>query len=219
MSSEPVGNGPRSTAIPNNSHKAREADPTPEPVEKEKVQKIIQGKVVQRKTPWYKRAAHTMIADDAHDVGDFVLTDVIVPAIRNLIRDVIVGGVDRTLFGTSQARRGGVIRGDGPVSSLRNKYHNLPVERPMALTQGARARNDFEEIVLDSRSEAVEIIEFLVNRIERYKLATVADLYDALGITSDFTSRSWGWTDLREANVLQSSHGWKLDLPRPDALR
>lgn len=223
MSSEPVGNGPRSSAIPGNSHKAREAEaaPAPEPSEREPVQKIIEGKVVRVRTPWYKRIATSMVAEDASSVGDYILSDIVGPAIRNLIRDVVVGSVDRTLYGTrGPVSRSGILgnRG-GPVSSIRNKYHDVPTERPRALSREARARHDFDDIILQSRAEALEVLEFLAERIDRYNVASVADLYDALGVTGDFAAQKWGWYDIRDADIRQTRSGFMLDLPRPEPLR
>lgn len=218
MGSEPVGNRPRNLDIPGNSHKAREAESTPEPIiEKDPIQKIIEGKVVRKKVPWYKRVATSMIAEDAGSVREYLIDDVVGPALRNLVRDMVVGSVDRTLFGQARTRRN--VVGGGPVSSIRNKYHDVPTERPRVLSRESRARHDFDDIVLDSRSEALEVIEFLVQRIEKYNVATVSDLYDALGVTGDFAAQRWGWTDLRDAYIRQTRAGFLLDLPRPESLR
>lgn len=217
-SSEPVGNSPRNIAIPGNSHKAREAEPATAPkIEKDPVQKIVTGKVIQKKTPWYKRVASSMIAEDAGSVREYLVDDVVGPALRNLIRDMVVGSVDRTLFGTSRARRASSV--GGPVSSIRNKYHDVPTERPRALSREARVRHDFDDIVLESRTEALEVIEYLIERIEKYGAATVSDLYDSLGVTGDFAAQRWGWTDLRDADIRQTRAGFLLDLPRPESLR
>lgn len=218
MTSEPVGNRPRSEPS-GNSHKAREAAAAkPAAEERDPIAKVVVGKVVTVKPPWYKRFVRNMIAEDASDVGDFLLADVIYPALRNLVRDVAVGGIDRTLYGSTRPRanRSTIV---GGVSSIRSKYHDLPTERSRSLSRDERARHDFDSIVLESRGEAVDVIEGLILCIDKYGSATVSNLYNLLGITGSYTDISWGWTDLRDADVRPARDGFRLDLPAPQPIR
>lgn len=221
--SEPVGNSPRGPAVPNNSHKDRAETAAPvAPVEpKEELKKIVAGKVTSRKPAWWRRAGKSLIADDATSVGDYILVDVLVPAIKNLIRDIVIGGTDRTLFGSSARRRPGLgARDPGPVSSLRTRYDRMAEEeRPRALSREQRARHEFSEITLDSRAEAIDVIEALNDRVIRYKSASVTDLYDLVGVTGSYADQRWGWTDLRDADIRQNRGGWLIDLPAPEPLR
>ena len=224
MTSEPVGNRPRSDA--GNSHKAREAReaqaqqkaaPVPQE-EREPVEKVVTGKVITRKTPWYRKMVNSMVAEDASSVGDFLMTDVVIPALKNLIRDVGVGALDRTLYGSSRARanRQTII---GSVGGIKAKYHDIPQERPRSLTQQQRAVHDFGEIVLTSHAEAEDVIVRMMNRINLYGTATVADLYNFLGVSGSFQDLSWGWTSLDGADVRQVRSGFVLELPAPQSLR
>jgi len=219
MTSEPVGNSARSGihGLQGNSHKSRESVPEPEP--REKVEKVIEGKVVTRKKPFWKRAASSMIADDATSIGDFVMTDLVIPGIKNLIYDIGTQALGRSLYGDARVGRrpqGGIMNG---ISSIRTKYDRVAEERPRVLSREARARHDFAEVILDSRSEAVDVIERLIERVERYGSATVSDLYDFVGVTGSFADQRWGWTDLRTADVRQLGRGFLLDLPAPEPLR
>lgn len=225
--SEPVGNAPRNPGdIPGNSHKDRvvrpekitvSVDEKAEP--KEPVQKIIEGKVVTRKVPWYKKWAKNLVADDAQSIGDFVMQEMILPGVRNLIRDAVVGGVDRTLYGTSKAR-GRSTLGERP--GLRTRYDRMSEDRGeprRMMSREDRARHDFDAVVLSSREEAIEVVEALIDRVQRYGSASVADMYDLVGVTGSYADRSYGWTDLRSADVRQTRGGYLLDLPRPEPLR
>lgn len=222
--SEPVGNSPRSGVpgggggmIPSNSHKEREARAQQEPAEsRDKVEKITSGKVTTRKPPWWKRFARNMVADDVTSIGDYLLIDVIVPAARNLIRDIVVGSTDRALYGSTRSRRESRFSTGG--SSIRTRYDKMS-EEPRRMSREARARHDFDEVVLDSHSEAVAVIEELIARVDRYGATSVADLYDLVGVTGSYADRNHGWTDLRTADVRQSRGGFLLDLPRPEPLR
>lgn len=207
-------------SIPGNSHKERE-DNKAEAEPREKIEKIIEGKVVTRKAPWWKRAVRSMIADDATSIGDFLWTDILVPTIKNAIRDVVVGGTDRTLYGAGRSRRGGPGLGlGGNITSLRTRYDAVASGEPRRMmSREAQARHDFDEVVLNDRDEAVEVVEALIARVERYGAASVADLYDLVGVTGSYADRRYGWTDLRTADIRQIREGFLLDLPRPEPLR
>lgn len=219
--SEPVGNIPRSAGIPGNSIKAREPEKPSEP--REEVNKMVTGKVVVHKANIFKRIGRSMVAEDVNNVGDFVVTDVIAPAMRNLLYDIIVMGAGRTIFGAGASRRavGGVSRSSSGVpTSLKTAYHRVsndpdPIQdRPSS----AANRHNFSDISIDDRAEALDILEHLQARVERYGSATVSDFYSALGVTGSFTDQAYGWTDLQSAQVRQSRHGYMFDLPRPIAL-
>lgn len=215
--SEPVGNAPRSMGdIPGNSHKEREAaEQVTEP--REKVEKIIEGKVITRKTSLFKRAARSMVADDAQNIGEYLITDVLIPSVKNLLADLVGQGANRILFGTARNRQRGVL-GDRP--GLRTRYDLVSGPEPRRMiSREARARHDFSDVVLDTRGEAVEVVEALINRVDRYGSASVSDLYDLVGVTGSFQDQRWGWTDLRTADVRQVRGGFLLDLPNPDPLR
>ena len=52
--------------------------------------------------------------------------------------------------------------------------------------------------------------------VNSYDSATVADFYDLVGITSEFTDNKWGWTNLHGSRVIRARDGYLLDLPKPE---
>ena len=50
--------------------------------------------------------------------------------------------------------------------------------------------------------------------IEKFKVASVADLYDLVGVSCDYTANNYGWTNLRNASVVRVRDGYLLKLPR-----
>lgn len=216
MSDEPVGNGPRMN-IPGNSHKQKTEKAAAEPAPRVKAEKAVEGKVVVRKQPWYKKAVRSMVAEDATNVGDYLLVDVVVPAVKTLILNIVSQGAERALYGSSRPKtRGG---GSSFGSSLRTRYHDAPTERPRVLDSRTRATHDFGQIILETREEAVNTIALLDQRIDEYGSVTVADLYDILGVSGSYMDQKWGWVTLREADVRQHRDGWRLDLPPTEPIR
>lgn len=218
--SEPVGNSPRGQ-IPGNAHRTREEAPKAEP--RDAVEKIVEGGVKIKKPSFAKRIARSMVAEDVADVGDFVATDVLAPAIRNLIYDIISQGAARILYGQSRARRVGLVGSglaSGPVTSLKSAYNRVSDAAPERnLSAVDRARHNFDPISLTERSEAYGVLEELVAIISRYGSARVSDLYALVGVTGAFTDQNYGWYNLDNAGVRPTRSGFLLDLPQPELLR
>lgn len=211
--------------FPSNRHKDK-AQLEKKPDEK-KVTQVTQNEVVRRRKPLGKRLTETFVGGDAKSVWAFVLLDVVVPTTKDMIADVVTQGAERMIFGEtrSTSRRGS--RGSSGPHIAYNRYSNTskrlgpPDERSrdaIGLSRRARTLHDFDEVILETRVEALEVIERLEEIIHKYESATVADLYDLIGVSRTFTDDKWGWFDLSTAGVSRTRHGYLLDLPKPESL-
>jgi hypothetical protein len=203
--------------IPNyqgNSKKAKEEPSSAE--EKPKMEQVTTGKVVDRKQPLGKRIAATFQGDDAHSVGQFILFDVVMPAVKATISDVVSQGVDRLMYGDSRARSARPVgSGRAPTSYNRPVGSTTVVQQPAARTmsQRGRATHDFREIILEQRGEGEIVLNILRDAIEKYNFVSVSDMYAAVGITGTWADDKWGWFDLRDAGIRPIRGGYLLDLP------
>lgn len=190
---------------PSNSHK-----------QKEKIEKVTSGKVVKKKKSLGRKMSDTFLGDDMESVSSYLLNDVIVPAAKNMLADTVTNGINMILFGQTTGSR---TRRDGQRSyvSYNNYYRDDPRRRPTQ-TQRNRARHNFDDIILESRGEAEEVLSHLVDLTEDYGMASVADMYDLVGITSNFTDNKYGWDNLSMARVVRVRDGYLLELPRPIVL-
>lgn len=205
-----------------NSNKSKQQKPADEKPPVKKIEKVIQGEAVQRKKGIGRKIRDTFAGDDMHSVGNFILFDVIAPAVKTMISDAISQGVERTLFGESSSRS---RRTSIPVSNRYSPYTSYSkssvvgrageADGPRTLSSRARATHDFDEIVLATRGEAQLVLDTLAEAISQYDVATVSDLLDMVGIAGSFTDEKWGWTDLRGAGVQRVREGYLLNLPKP----
>lgn len=196
------------------------------PAEQKKVEQVVQGSVVRRKKPLGKRLTETFVGGDAKGVWGFVALDVLVPAAKDMLADAVSQGVERMIFGEarSRSRRTGRHPGESYISynryssgGRREDPRDREPQRP-SLSRRARASHDFDEIILATRVEADEVIDRLFDIVAKYEMATVADLYNLVGIADNYTDDKWGWTDIRGASVTRVRNGYLLDLPRPEPL-
>ena len=204
---------------PGNSKRVTDNEPVKKaPAKEKKVQKVVVGEVTRRKKPLNKRFSETFVGGDAQSVWVYVLNDVVVPAAKDMIADSVSQGIEKMLFGESRGRsRGATVAGAAYTS-----YNKISTQAKASsggrrdISQRARASHNFDEIILNTRAEAQEVLDSLFTLISDYDVATVADLYEMVGQTGTFTDEKWGWVDMRGASVTRIKGGYLLNLPRPE---
>jgi hypothetical protein len=188
--------------------------------EEKDVKRITSGEVTRKRKSLRKQFSETFVAGDAKTALRYVIFDVLLPAAKDTIVEAGSAGIEKLIFGDTR-RRGSIPPQSGPtgyVSYNRYAMGNRPSVLNSAqrvMSRQARARHDFDEIVLESRVEAEEVIDRLFDLVSRYESATVADLYELVGLASNHTDNKWGWTDIRGAGVSRTRDGYLLDLPDP----
>jgi hypothetical protein len=217
--------------FPGNSHSSRKPEsekpadaPKAEGSEEKKVQSVVTGKVTRRKPGLGKRFKEIFFAAEAQSVGEYIIFDVLVPAIRDTVVDAITQSVRKMAYGESRPASRANMGWDRPAGASGYVSYNRmgapsrrEPERP-SMSRQARATHNFDEVILDLRSEAEDVIEKMYILLERYRQVTLVDFYDLLGQSSHYTDEAYGWTSLRGAQVVKVGPGYLLDLPRPEPL-
>jgi hypothetical protein len=189
--------------------------------EDKNIKRVTSGDPVRRKKSLRKQFSETFIAGDLKSTSQYVTFDVLIPAAKDLIVETFERGLEKLFFGDSRRRGGSTPPQAGPtgmVSYNRYAMQNRQTGPQRTISRMARSRHDFDEIVLESRAESEEVIDRLFEVVSRYGSATVADLYELVGISGTHTDNKWGWTDLRGAGVSRVRGGYLLDLPEPQPL-
>lgn len=205
--------------FPGNSNKVKERQD--EPIKEKKVEQIVTGKVIKQKKTLGQKISETFFGDDTRSVSDYLLQDVLIPAMKSTLSDMVGGGIEMLLFGERRRSSGGSIYRDRDRSyvpynkmSSGNRRDDRRDDR-FAMTKVARSRHDFDDIILETRGEAEDVLSHMVDLIEDYGVASVADYYDLLGIESAFTDNNYGWTNIRDGSVERVRRGYSIRLPQP----
>lgn len=186
---------------------------------RKKAEKVVTAGVVTRKPSPFKRFKEAFFGEDIGSVGDYILYDVLIPAIRDTLEDMVNNGLHMLLTGDSRGRR---REGRSTYVSYNSYSRGRSIEsRDRDRDRGYRSRrsNDIQDIICQDRGEAEQVLDELLDYVDRYGQATVADLYDLVGITTSITDNNWGWENLNTARVDRVSGGYLLNLPKPISLR
>ena len=210
--------------------KKRQETETPKPHQHR--EKVVQGEVKTRKKGFGRRVAEVMIEDDSRSVGSYIFSDVIIPAAKYMILDIVGWGgfAEMMLLGGRRSQRTGRPmgpRGGGGVNynaSYRPVTYGTPGQSqptrdyPRDMPRTTRVRHNFDEIVIPNRGDAEQVLDLMLDLVSDYGQATVADFLDFVGITTEFTDNKYGWVDLRNAQVVPVRSGYILSLPRVQPL-
>lgn len=214
--------------FPGNTNKGKEEKvpkPTQTPKEKhpeKKVEKVVTGEVIQQKKTIGYRMRHIFFGGEFKAATRYITAEVLLPALRNLIVDATSKGIERVVYGENMRHRGHA-RYEGRVSYNtpldRGPYRN-PTRNPRqdSTPYGPRRSRDINSVVLNSREEAEIVVERLIDIIEKFECASVADFHDLLGLPTTYVDNNWGWTSLHFAEVRQVRHGYMIDLPPVEPL-
>lgn len=212
---------------PANSHKAKSDEKTIEEEvakeEKKKVESVVTGKVTLRKPSLGKRIAESFTGDDAQSVGEYIVFDVLIPGARDMLFSAFTQGLERKLYGEVRSRPITSKPGNNTYRPSYSSYSTKPSRDPRssAVPESRRARPGqiMDDVVLETRIEAEEVLDGMGNLIDTYGSCTISDLKDLLEISGNHVDDKWGWYDLRGADVRYIRSGYLLDLPRPEPIQ
>lgn len=191
-----------------NSHRSRELQTTETPAEK-RVDKVVKGKVQTRENKG-RKLTDIFISEDVSNVKTYIFMDVLVPAIKKAISDIVTDGIDMVLYGgTGRSKKSS----SGSKVSYRSYYDDRPDRRESNYAN--RTRFDYDDILFDSRVEAEAVYREMQDVIGRYGYCSVADMYDMAGLTPPFTANKFGWTSIRNAEIVRVRGGdYIIKLPK-----
>lgn len=191
-----------------NSHRSKEGK-TEALTDRKKVEKVVHGRVRTKPKSGVSKITDVFISEDAANVKSYIVMDVLVPAVKKAISDIVRDGIDMILYGESRGRKSSSVSGyvsyrDYSRSDDRDRFRD------------SRSRSSYahDDIILDSRGEAEEVLTRMDELIDMYGNVSVADLYDLVGKSSEYTDNKYGWTNIRNAEPIRVRDGYMLKLPK-----
>jgi hypothetical protein len=199
-----------------NSNKQKDAA-TASP-ERVKLDKVIEGDVVERKKGFGRKLRESFQGEDAQSIGSFVFWDVIVPKLKDLTVDAINESTHRAFYGArsgsgSSAASRSTAR---PTAYNRIAYQQAPTSNsdPRRVSAQVQATHGFDEIAFPNIGAAEKVLDTLTEYVEKYGFVSVMDFYDFCGFTNgEFTDEKYGWDNLNTAKVRRTREGYILELP------
>lgn len=217
---------PDNSELKPNSHKYHKEVSEP----RQSVEPVIEKAGNKKRKPMGKQVKEALVGD-VEEVRSYLLWDVLVPAVKDTMVDLIKAFAEGIFHSNGTRGRNQYVQRNGSTSYVsyssysndgyssrgggrRPEYGN----RPMRGSYNNRYAYDFEGIVYDTRDDAEKVLDALAERTFKYGQASVADLYELSRIPSQYTDVDWGWCELSRASVERTRDGYIINLPRPERL-
>lgn len=206
--------------FPGNSNKSKQLKAEQE---EKNLKPIVSQPAVKRKKSIGRKFKEAFIGEESESdsIVDYILYDVLVPAFKDTVSDMIKGSLDMALYGERRPNTRNISRDRGRSYVSYGSYSSTSSRDSRPANRSRRSATlklNNDDIVLNSRLEAEQVIDRLCDLCDRYGCATLADLYSLVGIDSDPTDNNWGWSDMRMASTSRVRDGYILNLPRVEAL-
>lgn len=193
-----------------NSHKSKENQNGSVP--EKKVGKVVSGTVKPKKKGDIQKFADIFISE-VSNVKSYILLEVLVPAIKKAISDIVTNGIDMILYGETGRTR----NKSSTVSkvSYQRYYDRTDEQRRDYSTSSARNGFDYDELIFPTRGDAEAVLDAMNEIISQYGVVSIMDLYDLANVSMDnYAANKYGWTDISGCKPIRVRDGYVLNLPR-----
>ena len=181
----------------------------------EKIEPVVTGPVKVRKKSGFRKFVDDVIAEDMRNVKSYIFSEVVLPAIKSTISDVVSNGIDMVLYGETRGRRSSSSSRGLSRISYRDYYDRDKRDRDRDREERRRpAGYDFDEIVFDSKGDAEIVLLKMDEVIDRCGVVSVADFHEFAGEPGKWTDNKYGWTDVRDVEPIRTRDGYILPLPK-----
>lgn len=184
-----------------NSNKAKETEATA---------RRKREKVVSAGTSTRKKSDVEKFAMDVSSVKSTVMTDIVIPTIKQLVSEMVKTSVDMLLFHE-------VRRDERRPTASKISYNSYYEDRNRYATPNlARSAYDYDDVVFQSKSDAESVLGAMEDIIDQFGIVSIADFYELSDISNpNFTTTKYGWTNLRTAEVVRlRGGGYAIKFPR-----
>lgn len=194
------------------SNSINKPKPKPEPI-------ALTSKVTMEKDRPGSKIRKLFVPGDVKDVKSYLVNNVIVPGFKN----AVLGMIEIAFFGRTSGWRGGPTASGGTNYSYISTNGSVVSRGPAALniTNKDRLTNNFSNLRFtgpNAYQEVEDVISTLIDYVDRYGQATVADFYALCGVSADQITDMdgrWGWKGFRKLNSRAVRDGYIIDVEPP----
>ena len=182
---------------------------------------VVTGQTTVRKKNWFQKTGELLFAQtDSSTVGQYLVTDIIVPYVRKIIFDLVTSAVDMFLYGgnspTNKPQPNGrpYVNYNSGYTFTRQQQTSVNTNTRPVIT--GKDIFDFGNVYFDFQSDARRVLDDMCNILDKYPVVTVAQFYSLAKCKIDnVQADKFGWFNLEGADVASSYDGkFFIKLPK-----
>ena len=191
--------------------------PRKKPDTDEKEIRPVQAKPKKKK--FGQKLKEAMFSEDIGNgsVTEYVFFKILVPSVKRVLSDMANTAINMALGLDPKTRTIQTNTHTANASVYRDRNYNRGYSQ-----QEYSRREAISELEWDEET-ANEIFDQMCELVERYNECSIADVYSIMGLGNRIrtTDRNWGWTSMRNAEVVpvdRMNDRWIIDVPPAKAL-
>lgn len=162
-----------------------------------------------------RKFADAFLADDLNSIKTHIISDVLIPELKNALYDIATNALDAILYGSS----GNPSKKKSVSSkfSYITPYHKMSNNNANSehIADRPKKTYEYDELLFDTRGKAESILKDMDSHIGQYGMVSIADYYEFAEMTSEYTTNKYGWTDIRGAKVVPYRGKYRIaNLPK-----
>lgn len=190
------------------------------------IKAVVNGKVSKPKErSLFKKVAETFAIGNIRDARDYIVTDVVVPGILDLLYDGATRGLGKLIYGNGAAakKKSKGMSGTDYSSGIRRLSDGETWRKTVEDRRKETAVTniyDYNEIELETKADAETLLDCMIDYLDVHDIISVADMYSMANYNSgNYTDNYWGWDNLAGSHITRTDNGWALVLPRVKPLK
>ena len=181
--------------------------------ERPKLQKVIKGNAGVKKQSNIGKIAGNMITDNIEGAKNHIIYDILIPSAKSFVLESVksilgIGGQP----GMGYRNPSQTVTYNRPSYTNYSNAYNTQRVNAAPLNQGIQ----YDNLVVNSKAEADDVLAALNDAIGRYGLVTVGILYQLVGRADyPYVYDNYGWMNIASAYPVANLDGtWSFKLPR-----
>lgn len=188
-------------------------------------EKVIDAEIVDNKPaakkikkPLGQRFKEAFFVTSKEELKRFIVQEVIMPGVRDILSDIISRGSDKLLYGDGRGRRSS--RGSRGASFVSyQEYYDKGKKNTSYKTAGGYTSEGIHWDGPAAEDRANSVLDWCAEQLELYERFTAYQFYSECGMTTDHSDENWGWTSIEGFKAVREGHGWSIYTPKPVRLR
>lgn len=179
--------------------------------------KTLTSKVTMEKDRLSTKMRKLFVPGDVSDVRSYLINNIVVPGFKN----AVLGMIEIAFFGRTVGWRGGLSHSGSSNTNYNYISTNGQKAYSPMVSNRDRMTNNFSNLRFtgpNAYQEVEDVISTLLDYVDRYGQATVADFYGLCGVGADqITSmdEQWGWKGFRKLEARAVRDGYIIDVQPP----
>jgi len=190
----------------------------------EQTGKTIKGRATKKELSFGEKLKRSFVKEDAKDIGDYIVFDVLIPGLKRSFFDMVVGSISQMLgiqapYYDPQKRSKG-YSGTSIVPSDSRRYRDYTMARGNSETVRVSDRLRYDrhritDVIFEYKEDAESLLEQMIDICDTYGWFSVFDFYDKAGIIegNDYTNQNYGWHNVDGATIRFDGTGYVIVLP------